>query len=479
MSKPTYLTAPQPISTLPPGIPYIVGNEAAERFSFYGMKAILTVYMTKFLIGWNGQPATLSPEDAKSAVHLFVATAYFFPLLGAIVSDWFFGKYRTILWLSIVYCIGHLLLAVVPGREGLVLGLTLIAIGAGGIKPCVSAHVGDQFGAQNQHLLSRVFGWFYFSINFGAFFSTLLTPLLLEWYGPHAAFGVPGVLMGIATIVFWIGRNKFVHIPAGGSEFIRESFSGEGLRAVFQLVPLYLFISVFWALYDQTASAWVLQAENMDRRWAFGGQSGEWHASQIQAVNPILVLALIPLFSYVIYPAMNRVVKLTPLKKIGLGFFVTAFAFGISGWIETQLQPFDALAANAAAERNIKVVEVVAEQVAAGLRPHIGWQVLAYLVLTCAEVMVSITALEFSYTQAPNRMKSLIMSLYLLSVTLGNLLTSGVNQLIQNGDGTTWLPGASYYWFFTVLQLVTAVLFIGVAAAFREKSYIQESAPAE
>lgn len=478
MSKPAYLTAPQPISTLPPGIPYIVGNEAAERFSFYGMKAILTVYMTKFLIGWNGQPATLSPEDAKSAVHLFVATAYFFPLLGAVVSDWVFGKYRTILWLSIVYCIGHLLLAVVPGREGLVLGLTLIAIGAGGIKPCVSAHVGDQFGVQNQHLLSKVFGWFYFSINFGAFFSTLLTPLLLEWYGPHVAFGVPGVLMGLATIVFWIGRNKFVHIPAGGSEFIRESFSGEGLRAVFQLIPLYLFISVFWALYDQTASAWVLQAENMDRRWAFGGQTGVWHASQIQAVNPILVLALIPLFSYVIYPAMNRVVKLTPLKKIGLGFFVTALAFSMSGWIETQLQPLDALAAKSAAEREVKVVEVVSEQVTAGLRPHIGWQVLAYLVLTCAEVMVSITALEFSYTQAPNRMKSLIMSLYLLSVTLGNLLTSVVNQLIQNGDGTTWLPGASYYWFFTILQLVTAVLFIGVAAAFREKSYIQESAPA-
>lgn len=478
MSKPSHLTAPQPITTLPPGIPYIVGNEAAERFSFYGMKAILTVYMTKFLMGWDSQPATLNPEDAKSAVHLFVASAYFFPLLGAIVSDWFFGKYRTILWLSIVYCIGHLLLAVVPGREGLMLGLVLIAIGAGGIKPCVSAHVGDQFGEQNQHLLSKVFGWFYFSINFGAFFSTLLTPYLLKEFGPHVAFGVPGVLMGLATIVFWIGRNKFVHIPAGGTEFLRESFSGEGLRAVFQLIPLYLFIAVFWALYDQTASAWVLQADNMDRRWAFGGQSGEWQSSQIQAVNPILVLVLIPLFSYVIYPAMNLVVKLTPLKKIGLGFFVTALAFSISGWIETQLEPFDAQAAKLAAERGVKVAEVVAAQVEANLRPHIGWQVLAYLVLTCAEVMVSITGLEFSYTQAPNRMKSLIMSLYLLSVSLGNLLTSAVNQLIQNGDGTTWLPGAKYYWFFTALQFVTAVLFIAVAASFREKSYIQESSPA-
>ncbi|HET6425060.1 MAG TPA: POT family MFS transporter [Planctomycetaceae bacterium] len=479
MSKHAYQTAPQSLSTMPPGIPYIVGNEAAERFSFYGMKAILTVYLTKHLLDWQNQSAVMSPEDAKSTVHLFVASAYFFPVMGAIISDWFFGKYRTILWLSIVYCLGHLLLAVVPGREGLVLGLLLIAIGAGGIKPCVSAHVGDQFGEKNQHLLSKVFGWFYFSINFGAFFSTLLTPWLLKVYGPHVAFGVPGVLMALATFVFWLGRNKFVHIPAGGTEFIRESFSSEGLLAIMKLIPLYLFISVFWALYDQTASAWVLQADNMDRRWAFGGQAGEWQSSQIQAVNPILVLALIPLFSYVVYPALNAMFKLTPLKKIGIGFFVTAVAFSISGWIESKLEPLDAEAAKVAAEREVKVEEVVAEQVAANRRLHIGWQVLAYFVLTCAEVMVSITGLEFSYTQAPNKMKSLIMSLYMLSVSLGNLLTSAVNQLIQNGDGTTWLPGASYYWFFTVLQAIAAVLFIFVAASFPEKTYIQETTAAE
>lgn len=479
MTKPDYQTAPQPIATLPPGIPYIVGNEAAERFSFYGMKAILTVYLTKHLLDWQNQSAVMSPEDAKSTVHLFVASAYFFPMMGAIISDWFFGKYRTILWLSIVYCLGHLLLAVVPGREGLVLGLTLIAVGAGGIKPCVSAHVGDQFGAANQHLLSKVFGWFYFSINFGAFFSTLLTPWLLTKFGPHVAFGVPGVLMGLATIVFWMGRNKFVHIPAGGAEFLRESFSTEGLSAIARLVPLYLFISVFWALYDQTASAWVLQAENMDRRWAFAGQTGEWQSSQIQAVNPILVLALIPLFTYLIYPALNAIIKLTPLKKIGIGFFVTAFAFSLSGWIESQLEPLDKEAARVAAERSVKVETVIAEQVAANQRPSIGWQVLAYFVLTCAEVMVSITGLEFSYTQAPNKMKSLIMSLYMLSVTMGNLLTSAVNQLIQNGDGTTWLPGAKYYWFFTALQYVAAILFVGIAATFREQTYIQESSPSE
>jgi POT family proton-dependent oligopeptide transporter len=432
---------------MPPGIPYIIGNEAAERFSFYGMKAILTIYMTKHLVGWDGSPATLSEEDAKSAVHLFVASAYLFPTLGAIVSDWLLGKYRTIIWLSLVYCLGHLLLATVPGREGLALGLSLIALGAGGIKPCVSAHVGDQFGELNQHLLSRVFSWFYFSINLGAFLSTLLTPLLLKYFGHHVAFGVPGVLMGVATLVFWLGRHKFVHIPPGGAEFLRESFSGEGLAAVFKLIPLYLFVAVFWALFDQTASAWVLQAEKMDRTWL----GITWESSQIQAANPILVLAFIPLFSYGVYPALSRFLPLTPLRKISLGFFVTTASFAVSACIE--------------------------EWISAGQRPNISWQLLAYVILTCAEVMVSITGLEFSYTQAPNRMKSLIMSLYLLSVSLGNALTSLVNQVIQKPGGGTWLPGASYYWFFAGLMFVAALGFQAVVLTFREKTYIQDTHP--
>lgn len=488
MSKPAYLTAPQPLSTMPPGIPYIVGNEAAERFSFYGMKFILTAYMTRHLLGWDGQPAVLSDENAKFSVHLFVAAAYFFSLPGAILSDWKLGKYSTILRLSMVYCLGHLVLAVMRGREGLALGLLLISIGAGGIKPCVSAHVGDQFGEKNQHLLGRVFSWFYFSINLGAFLAGILTPILLDQYGHHVAFGVPGVLMAIATLTFWMGRNKFVHIPPGGSAFLKESFSGEGLSAIKRLVPLYLFVAIFWSLYDQTASAWVLQAEKMDRRYDYGFMTGEWNASQLQSINAILILVLIPVFSYTVYPLVGKVIQFNALRRIAVGFFVTALAWVVVTGIETQLQPHDEQANQQIAAANpdgsLSLTEnkqrfdaIVKEQVSAGLRCHINWQMLAYVILTAAEVLVSITALEFSYTQAPNRMKSLIMSLFLLSVTAGNLLAAAVNLLIQNSDGTTWLPGASYYWFFTILQTVAAVLFLVYATSFKEKTYIQESTP--
>ena len=234
MAKNKYLTAPLPSKDMPKGIPYIVSNEAAERFSFYGMNCILTIFMTQYLMGSDGKLDVMSEEDAKKYFHLFKMAAYFFPIVGALISDIFLGKYHTIISLSLVYCLGHLALALDDTRIGLFIGLGLIVIGSGGIKPCVSAHVGDQFGKTNQNLLEKVFGWFYFSINLGSFVSTMLTPFLLDKYGPHVAFGVPGILMGVATLAFWMGRHKFVHIPAGGFGFVKEIFSGTGFRLLLE-----------------------------------------------------------------------------------------------------------------------------------------------------------------------------------------------------------------------------------------------------
>src|SRR5438093_1619472 len=207
MAKHKYATTPPRISTMPPGIPYIVGNEAAERFSYYGMNSILVIFMTKYLMDAQGRPDLMSDKDAEGWYHMFVSWVYLLPLLGAFLADAVLGKYRTILILSVVYCFGHLALALDHTRMGLAVGLGLIALGAGGIKPCVSANVGDQFGVTNQHLLPRVFSWFYFSINLGSAFSTILIPELLERYGPKIAFGTPGIFMFIATVVFWFGRG--------------------------------------------------------------------------------------------------------------------------------------------------------------------------------------------------------------------------------------------------------------------------------
>ncbi|HIL25628.1 MAG TPA: MFS transporter [Verrucomicrobia bacterium] len=402
MADSPYLTAPVKSTGMPKGIPYIIGNETAERYSFYGMKAILVIFMTKYLMDSNGEAAPMAAGDAKVWYHLFNSAVYFTPLLGAILADAFLGKYKTIISLSLVYCAGHFALALDDSRLGLSIGLTLIAIGAGGIKPCVSAHVGDQFGKTNGHLLSKIFAWFYFSINFGAFLSQIMTPVLLDRYGPHVAFGVPGGLMLLATFVFWLGREKFVHIPAGGMGFLKETFSKTGLKIIGRLCVIYIFVAMFWALFDQSSSAWVLQADKMDRNLL----GLEWLPSQIGAINPVMIMTFIPIFTWLVYPALNRVFPLTPLRKIAIGFFVAVPSFLIPAWIETQI--------------------------AGGELPNIIWQIAAYVVLTAAEVFISITALEFSYTQAPQKMKSLILGFFLMSVSLGNLFTAGVNHFIQN-----------------------------------------------
>ncbi|VAW98264.1 Di-tripeptide/cation symporter [hydrothermal vent metagenome] len=441
----TYRTAPTASSTLPSGIPYIIGNEAAERFSFYGLNAILVIFMTQYIIGANGALDVMSDDEAKSWFHLFVATVYFTPFIGAILSDGILGKYRTIILLSLVYCVGHIALAIDHTRMGLVIGLSLIALGSGGIKPCVSAHVGDQFAQNNSHLISKVFAWFYFAINFGAFISILLTPWLLNKYNASIAFAIPGVLMGLATLVFWFGRHRFVHIPPAGMGFVREVFSGESLTILARLSIIYLFIMMFWALFAQTVSAWVIQAMAMDRV-IFGV---EVLPAQINAANPILIMVLIPIFSYIIYPWLNKYWQLTPLRKISLGLFITVLAFLISTVIQYAID--------------------------SGQTPHISWQLLAFLIITSAEVMVSITCLEFSYTQAPTKMKSFVMALFLLSISLGNLFTSAVNYIIQNDDGSSKLEGASYYLFFTILMLITAIAFTQVARLYQGQTYLQSA----
>ena len=391
---------------MPPGVPHIIGNETAERFSFYGMKGILAVFMAQYLHLMNETPGVAMTETTASAhYHVFNFWVYITPLVGALISDFFLGKYRTIITLSLVYVAGHAALAFMgitgEARTWLFAGLALIAIGSGGIKPCVSAHVGDQFGASNSHLLPKIFNWFYFSINLGAMLSILLTPWLLKWYGPHWAFGVPGVLMAVATFVFWMGRKRFVHIPAGGMQTAREITSAEGLSSIIKIVPLFLFVAVFWALFDQTGSTWIFQSQDMDRQ--FLGK--EWLPSQIQSANSLLVLTLIPVFTYLLYPAISKVWPLTPLRKIGMGLVLMVAAFVLVALIQTRID--------------------------GGARPNIGWQLTAYLLLTASEVMVSIVALEFAYTQAPKTIKSIVMGLFLASVALGNLFTAAVNTFIR------------------------------------------------
>ncbi len=620
----------------PNGIPFIVGNEGAERFSYYGMRAILYVYLASLYVRFVpaadlSEAATAAAKARATGVaHLFMAGVYAFPMIGAILADRLLGKFPVILWVSMIYCAGHAVLAV-AGRfsgmgnyeyaeYGMYAGLALIAIGSGGIKPCVSANVGDQFTAKNGHLVTRVFQIFYFMINFGSFFSTILTPLLYEKYGPEVAFAVPGIFMAIATFVFWLGRKRFTVVkpnPGGslgaldfiasvlmfapvvalivavfiqgesfqaqkaapGSNFTAfyidyvkgylsylalnswhyfaiafalvglgfvlfrvrqkrqqdkgffavllyawehrnerkegESFfapakkglgeeAAEGPPAVLRIMVVFSMVSVFWALFDQHASTWIEQAKHMNRNLsvpfylsrvvlfstvALAAYGGTWimlwvsnkalprkltlgvlslvgalvvgagvldlvqgrstqielSAAQVPFLNPLMVMIIIPLMNTLVYrPLEKRGREMKPLLKMTIGMFLAACAFATAALIQTRI-----------------------EGLADGAEVHVLWQVLQYFIMTTAEVLVSVTGLEFAYTQAPRSMKSTIMGFWLLCVTGGNVLVAFLAPM------ETLLSLSQFFWVFTVLMAVAATVFALLARTYKGKTYLQ------
>lgn len=458
----------------PKSLPYIITNEIAERFSFYGMRSILTTFLVAQFFNPTLNPAlqVVAESRANEATHFFVSLAYAVPFLGAIAADWFFGKYRVILWISLLYCVGHLLLSLFDtDLDVFRVGLVLIAVGAGGIKSCVSANLGDQFDGENKHLLSKVYSWFYFSINSGSALSTLLIPLIYSAYGAKWAFGIPGVLMAVSTLIFYLGRRTYVRIPATGirrDNFVFISFYAlchfnrkvkgqsmldvakgkyqaekvEDIKAAYRVIGVFCFIPIFWAMWDQNLSEWVLQAGKLDRH-IFGY---ELMPQQIQTVNPFFLLLLIPVFNYVLYPFIERIgIKTTSLRRIGAGLVLIICSF--------------------------IVIALVQASVDSGAHPSVWWQVVAYFILAASEVLVSITCLEYAYTQAPVSMKSTMGAIWLLTIAVGNAFTAIINRSISNGGFFSSLNGASYYWFFIGLMSVVFLIYLFVSPRIKERSF--------
>jgi len=461
----------------PRSLPYIIANEAAERFSFYGMRSILTTFLVVQFFNPALNPSLQGVAEARAneATHFFVSLAYAVPFLGAVAADWFFGKYKVILWISILYCFGHLILSMFENDFDVFrIGLVLIAIGAGGIKSCVSANVGDQFNAENKHLLTKVYGWFYFSINAGSAISTLVIPLVYAAYGPKWAFGIPGILMAVSTLIFYSGRKTYVRVPPSGIrkdnflfisvyslvhfykrkpgtsllDVAKEKFSPEkveDIKAAYRVIGIFSFIPLFWAMWDQNLSEWVLQAGKLDRHIL----GYELLPQQVQTVNPFFLLLLIPVFNYGIYPFFERRgIKTSPLRRIGAGLILMVISF--------------------------VVIAILQGAVDKGLSPSIWWQVLAYFILAAAEVMVSVTCLEYAYTHAPASMKSTMGAVWLLTIAVGNVFTALVNHSISNKVFFSSFQGASYYWLFIGLMLVLILIYLVVSPRIKEQSYLHQ-----
>ncbi|AKT43244.1 POT family MFS transporter [Chondromyces crocatus] len=478
MSQPSAPAATD--NRLPRQIPFIIGNEACERFSFYGMRNILTVFLIDYLLVHQNPDVQSREGAAKSIFHLFVSGVYFFPLLGGYVADRYLGKYRVILWLSLLYVLGHACLALFENNiTGFYTGLFLISFGSGGIKPCVSAMVGDQFTEENKHLVKKVFAIFYWTINFGSFFASLLIPKTLKLFGPAVAFGIPGILMAIAVVIFWAGRRHYVAIPPTGPNphsFLRVIFSAlagrrddapttgstdgstdgehwldrarsahpersvEGAKAVFRLLAIFAPIPFFWMLFDQKASTWVVQAKKMDPNF-FGWK---FEPSQMQVVNPALVMLLIPLTTGVIYPAFKRAGReLTPLRRMTIGMIIGAMSYVVAGSLEVSIE--------------------------GGAYLSILWQIAPYILLTTAEILISTTGLEFAYSQAPHEMKGTVMSFWSLTVTAANLAVALAAYL-------NVFTGSAQFFFYAGMALVAGIVLGLIAKNYKVVDYYQPKA---
>jgi POT family proton-dependent oligopeptide transporter len=512
---------------MPRQVPFIIGNEACERFSFYGMRNILTPFLVTSLLLYA--PEAERAGMAKEVFHSFVIGVYFFPLLGGWISDRLFAKYRTILWLSLLYCVGHACLAAFEGnRTGFYTGLFLIAVGSGGIKPLVSAFVGDQFDQTNKAKAKVVYDAFYWSINLGSFFASLLMPRILRGWGAAWAFGIPGILMFVATVIFWAGRKRYVMIPVAprdphgflpvaldalrsrgragpgllvaavgavlavasllfipslgvvigiclalgavllfggvgtalqldGARARHPAEAVEGVRAVLRVLVVFALVTPFWSLFDQKASTWVLQGNQMVM---FGpGSPLSWlvtQPAQMQAVNPLLVMLLIPFNNLVLYPALRRAgLEPTALRRMGTGI-----AFAGVAWISAG---------------------IIQRWIDGGEAVSITWQLLPYALLTFGEVLVSATGLEFAYSQAPASMKGVIMSFWQLSVTFGNLWVLITNATVRRPSvlGAITATGvtetAFLMFFFAGFALVVAAAFAIYARRYPMQDYYRRS----
>ena len=475
------------IERWPRQIKFIVGNEACERFSYYGMRSILAGYITGAVLkGGLGQDADASTE----IIHLFVFANYFMPLFGAWLSDKIIGRYHTILWVSLFYCAGHGVLAcsdlagTVHGKLLLLYtGMALIAFGSGGIKPCVSAFVGDQFKPEQSHLLQKAYGAFYWSINIGSFFSFLVVPWVKDRHGYGLAFGVPGILMAIATFIFWLGTKHYVRVPpsretksagffkvlfyalanrkntGGGAlpraeadlqvgpagqrgsfwDAARGRFSEKEIDAAKSVLPILLVFALippFWSLFDQSNSTWVLQGEKMVPTRILGLDIG---AEQMQSMNPLIVMMLVPLFTLGIYPHIGRFAA--PLRRMSYGMFLGAASFLVVALLQARLE--------------------------AGAQLSVLWQTVPYLILTAAEVLLSTTGLEFAFREAAPEMKSLVMSFWLLTIAFGDLLVVAVTKVFANASDRAASVSTNRFLFYAGMTFGVAILFSLVATFYR------------
>jgi POT family proton-dependent oligopeptide transporter len=417
----------------PIGFWFFFWGEFAERASYYGMRAILTLYMAE-VMGFG-------KANASTYMSFFIAACYFLPLLGGFIADRFLGKYWTIVGFSIPYILGHVILGI-ENPYCLFTALVLLAMGTGVIKPNISTLMGntyDLYRPGQTRLRSEAFAMFYLAINIGAFLSQVAMPRIRTHYSYALAFMFPAALMVVAFAIFAAGKRFYAPDLLTQTRKTPEERSQQW-TVLGRLFMLFLLVTFFWAIFDQSATTWIFFAKEQLDLNLFGM---EVDPDEVQALNPLFIMIFLPIITALWSWLDVRGHKVRATDKILIGFLLTALTMGIH-----------AVAAGISASTGAKV--------------SLWWQVIAYLMLTWAEILISVTGLELAFAAAPKNMKGFITACWLLTVGIANLaINAPVTRLYPSDEPGVHFPTAtSYFGVLTITMLIVSAAFVFVAKKF-------------
>jgi len=408
----------------PRGLTFLFTTEMWERFSYYGMRALLVLYMTKYLLipehagnvlglaGLKrGLEAAFGPLDVQplsSQIYgLYTALVYLTPIFGGLLADRVLGQRRTVIIGAILMAIGHFLMAV---EQLFLLALAALILGNGAFKPNISTQVGGLY-APGDRRRDRAYSIFYVGINVGAFLAPLVCGTLGEAAGWHYGFAAAGVgmLIGLSVYLYAmpllppdeLQKAKAAHVEK------RPLDRGEW-RAVIALLVLFVPNTLFWATYEQQGNTIVLWADaNTDRAVNLVFSTGEIPTTWFQAFNPFMIFAFTPFVVALWTRQAARGTEPSTITKMALGCLGVAAA--------------NLIMALAAFEAN-------------GGKASWLWMFWYFVVLTLGELYLSPVGLSLVTKVAPARILSMIMGVWLATSFVGNFLAGFVGSFWSRMD---------------------------------------------
>jgi POT family proton-dependent oligopeptide transporter len=378
----------------PRGLATLFFTEMWERFSYYGMRGFLILYMTKALL--------FTDTQASNAYATYVSSVWLTPIVGGLIADAWLGQYRSVLIGGSIIALGHFTLAF-HGLASLYVGLGLIVIGTGLLKPNISTLVGGLYEPGDERR-DAGFSLFYMGINLGAFLGPIIAGRLAEGVDWHVGFACAGVGMLLGLTQYVLGRRHLQpaveRIAAqkaarraadSASSTARGPLTADDWRRISAVVVLFLFASLFWGAYEQAGSTLTLFADRYVHLELLGLRL---YASWFVSVQALFVILLSPFFAWLW-------VRLGPRQPSSPAKFALALVF--VGLAFVLLIP-----AGSRAQAGVKVSPL--------------WLVACYFIQELGELCLSPVGLSLVTKVAPVRLVSFVMGIFFLSNFLGNLL---------------------------------------------------------